>query len=279
MKGSISIIVVTYNRPKDVKETVDSLLNQSAKPYEMILLDDGSNPPLSEKFDAANLRMIRFDREVGVSAARNYGVKIARGEYVAFIDDDAVADSHWLEEIQKGIDVGADVLGGPLEPLYEEKPPKWWNEKDFGHYVSIGNAPNKYKDFTPGIWSSNMALRKRIFGEVGYFNPKVGRQKGKLLAREDVDLINRAKEKGCRILFLPRAKVFHKVKPDRMTLQYILRWEYYMGKSYNILYGYHPLKTSFELITSVLAMVTSLVSRKPRKISKIARVIRCLARF
>ena len=96
--------------------------------------------------------------------------KLAKGEYVALIDDDAVADEHWLEELQKGIKMGGAVIGGPIKPLYEAIPPEWWNENDFGHYASIGNAPNKYKDFTTGIWSTNMVLRREILKKVEYFN-------------------------------------------------------------------------------------------------------------
>jgi glycosyltransferase involved in cell wall biosynthesis len=262
-----------------VGETVNSLLNQSSTPLEIILIDDGSNPPLALDFINVNLKLVRFEKEIGVSAARNYGVRIAKGGYVAFLDDDAVADLHWLKEIQKGIKAGADILGGPLEPLYEDQPPQWWNEKDFGHYVSIGNAPNKYKDFPPGIWSSNMALKKEIFDQAGYFNPKLGRQKGKLLAREDVDLVNRAIEKGFHSLFLQRAKVFHKVKSNRMTLKYILTWEYYMGKTCKILDGYHPSKNINELSRGVLYLVLRVFSRKPKKILAIARVINRLGRF
>ncbi|MEM2338353.1 MAG: hypothetical protein QXP06_07160 [Candidatus Bathyarchaeia archaeon] len=58
---------------------------------------------------------------------------------MAFIDDDAIADKHWLEEIMKGINMGYDILGGLIKPIYEVPPPKWWDEKDFGCYVGVGN--------------------------------------------------------------------------------------------------------------------------------------------
>lgn len=73
MEKGISVVIVTYNRPKDVMETINSLLNQSYEPLEIIVIDDGSDPPLNLKSTIKNLVLIRFDEEIGVSRARNYG--------------------------------------------------------------------------------------------------------------------------------------------------------------------------------------------------------------
>ena len=110
MKERVSVILVTYNRPKDVKEAVESLLNQSVKPFEVIVIDDGSAPPMNIDFRRENLKVIRFDQEVGISNARSYGVNIAKGECIAFTDDDGIAEKNWVEEIQKGLE-SADVVG------------------------------------------------------------------------------------------------------------------------------------------------------------------------
>lgn len=265
------MIIVTHNRPKDVLETLNSVLNQSVKPFEIILIDDGSSTPLNVKIDVKNLKLVRFRKEVGLSNARNYGIKTARGEYVAFIDDDAIADIRWLEEIQKGIRLKADILGGPLKPLYKADPPKWWNERDFGHYAGVGNTPARFRDY---IWGANMIINKRVFMKVGFFRSDVGRQKNKLLSREDADLINRAKRMGCYVLFMPNAIVFHKVTSKRMTFKYILNWEYYMGKTYKVLYGYRPLKTFFSILINMFAMFVHIVfSKKSAKILRIARIV------
>lgn len=267
MKKGISVVIVTYNRPKDVKETVDSLINQSIKPLEIIVIDDGSNPPLNVKFDVKNLKLIRLDKEVGLSDARNYGTNIAKGEYVAFIDDDAIADKYWLEEIQKGIRIGADILGGPLKPIYEVQPPNWWNEKVLGSVVSVGNIGE--------IWGANMIIKKEVFNRMGFFKSEIGKQKGKLLSCEETDLINRAKRRGYQILFIPKAIVFHKVKSERMTLKYILNSKYFLGKTMKILYGYKPLKTSSLILKGILEMAypSIILSEKAVKIRKIASIV------
>jgi GT2 family glycosyltransferase len=274
VKKTISVIVVTYNRPRDVRDTIDSLLNQSVKPFEIIVIDNGSNPPLNMEFRSANVKSIRFDQEVGLSKARNYGISTAKGEHVAFIDDDAVADKHWLEEFQKGMDE-ADILGGSIKPLHQAVPPEWWSEKDFGGCAGVGNALNGF------IWGGNMVIRKETFTTVGLFNPNIGRHEGKLLGFEEVDLIDRATKKGLSVQFMPTAIVYHKVPPNKMTFGYIVRWNYYGGKSQKLREGNRPLKTSLGILFGIFYMASPriLISGKPARIRKIAWMAWLLGRF
>lgn len=138
METRITIVIVSYNRPLEVQGTVRSLLNQTVKPFEILLIDDGSDPPLRMSVDFQNFKLIRFDKERGLSNARNFGINAAKGDYVAFLDDDTVPSQRWLEAVQKGTVSGADVLGGPLKPLYKARPPNWWTLKDFGFYKGVG---------------------------------------------------------------------------------------------------------------------------------------------
>ncbi|MEM4143007.1 MAG: glycosyltransferase family 2 protein [Candidatus Bathyarchaeia archaeon] len=266
--GKISVVIVTYNRPKDVIETIESILHQSCKPLEIIVIDDCSNPQLNLKFAIENLRLIRFNKEAGLSSARNFGVKIAKGDYIAFIDDDAIANKHWLEEIQKGIERGADILGGPLEPIYEVPPPRWWDEKLFGGYVGIGNIRKKY------IYGANMVISKEVFRRIGLFQPTIGRQKGKLLSYEEWDLFERAKRAGFSVLFMARAIVYHKVKRHRMTLKYLLKWAYYNGKSTKVLNRHRPL-IMLAIIKATFNIMHPRVIFSPKsfKIKKITTVV------
>jgi glycosyltransferase involved in cell wall biosynthesis len=266
MKMGISVVVVTYNRPEEVKKAVDSLVNQSVKPFEIIIVDNGSSPPLSMKVDGSGMKLIRFDEEAGLSRARNYAINVAKGEYIAFIDDDCIASKHWIEEIQRGIRAGADILGGPLRPIFRAKPPNWWNEKDLGYIVGVGNSK------TRNIWGGNMVFRRDFFRKIGVFNPNIGRQKGKLFSGEDSDLIRKGKER-CKVLFMPNAEVFHIVKSERLTLSYIMRWSYNSGKSQRIARG--PSLGAFYSILKILITMVELLnlfikSEKSARIKKVA---------
>jgi glycosyltransferase involved in cell wall biosynthesis len=274
MKG-ISVVVVTHNRPEDVKETVTSLLNQSFEPAEIILVDDTSDPPVNLNIDSEKLKIVRFDNEVGLSNARNCGISLARGEYVAFIDDDAIASKHWLEKIWEYTNKGFDILGGPIKPLYEAPPPDWWDDEILGSYAGIGNT------YTKQIWGTNMVFRQEIFRKIGKFRPDLGRNKGKLLSHEERDLIEQATKRGHKISFVPGAQVFHKVKWRRMTLSYILQWAYYDGKSLRALYGYQPSKIFIPLLKAILSMIypSTILQKKAIKIQKLSYIIRLFSQL
>jgi glycosyltransferase involved in cell wall biosynthesis len=253
---TISLVIVSYNRPKEVRGVIRSLLSQTVPPYEIIVVDNNSIPPLDLKVDFPRFTLIRNEREMGSSIGRNIGIKIAKGEYVAFLDDDCVATSNWLEEVQKGLAADAQVLGGTIKPLFRAEVPDWWNEKDFGGCVGVGNIYRKQ------IWSGNMIVKRSLFNEVGWFNPKLGRHKGKLLSAEELDFLNRA-EAQHKALFLPKAEVFHIVPAKRLTLQYALRWYYNAGKSFKIMYGANVPRTGLSIFKLFVSkMLNPMVLRK-----------------
>lgn len=222
----ISVVVVTYNRPDQVSHTIDSLVKQSTKPYEIIIIDDGSRVPLNLTVNFENLRIIRFANEKGLSGARNYGIKISKGDYIAFIDDDAVATHNWLEEVSKAILQGADIMGGPLVPDFKATPPDWWTISEYGGTAGVGNDK--------AIYGANMIISKEVFNFIGFFEPRVGRQKGKLMSHEETTLINKARPLF-KEHFVPTAIVSHTVHEKRLHLKYILRWRYYDGVSIRLL--------------------------------------------
>ncbi len=248
---------------KEVKKAVESLVNQSIRPFEIIVVDNGSNPPL-RMTPLPRISQIRLENEIGLSNARNRGIGIANGDYVGFIDDDCIADKHWIEDIQKGIRAGGEVLGGPLKPRFKAIPPAWWSERDLGYFVGVGNAK------TQDIWGGNMVFKKEVFKKIGFFDSRVGRQKGKLLAGEDSYLIS--KGKGIfKILFVPTATVFHLVPSQRLTFSYIMRWSFNSGKSQRIAYGRPSLMVFYHLIKAFMEWLNPFSrSSKSSKIQKVA---------
>lgn len=265
MIHSISVIVVTHNRFKEVKEAINGLLNQTSKPFEILLIDN-STPPIKLNVDFKNLKVIRIDTSIGLSDARNIGIKSSFGEYIAFIDDDCIPTEDWLGEIQKGIQKGYAILGGPLLPKFEVEPPDWWTAKDFGHQAGVGNAYGQH------IWGANMVFSKKVFDKVGLFDSKLGRQKGKLYANEDTVLINSAM-KYFDSLFLPQAIVYHHVPARRLNLRYILSWSYYTGKSLKINHNYKFINTFYDLILYSAKMLNPFNAfQKTKRIKIIAEI-------
>jgi glycosyltransferase involved in cell wall biosynthesis len=262
----ISVVVVTYNRPQVAKNAVANLLKQTVKPFEIIVIDNGSTIPLNLEINNSIIKQKRFDEEIGISNARNFGIGLAKGDYVAFIDDDCIPTKNWIEEIEKGIQTGAEVLGGPLRPKFGGKPPGWWKEKDLGYFVGVGN------EYKKDIWGGNMIFQKKIFKKIGFFNPNIGPRKGKSLKGEDSYLINKAKSQG-KVLFLPNAVVFHMVNPERMTLIYVLRWAYNSGKSQKIAFGPNPL-AFYQFLKSVMEWLNPLLKNgRSTRVLKVASMV------
>ncbi|MBU1710567.1 MAG: glycosyltransferase, partial [Proteobacteria bacterium] len=98
MKPAVSIIIPTYNRSAFLQEAIDSVLAQSYSPYEIIVVDDGSADDTPEVVKAyeSKVRYIRRENS-GPAAARNTGIKAARSDYIAFLDDDDRFDKRKLE--------------------------------------------------------------------------------------------------------------------------------------------------------------------------------------
>jgi len=94
----ISVVVCTYNGWRTLERCCSELMQLDYPDYEVIVVDDGSTNPVSDIAARHNVRLIRTENR-GLSAARNTGAEAATGEIVAYIDDDAWPDSHWLRYI------------------------------------------------------------------------------------------------------------------------------------------------------------------------------------
>src|SRR3990170_270393 len=131
-----SVVICTYNRAHHLELCLQSVLSQTLKKskYEIIIMDDGSTDGtisvLKKYKKKVLIPEIRFysSKNIGLAHSRNQSIKKARGQYLAFIDDDAKADRFWLENASKClIKVLPTPLGitGPIFPYYGSGKPKW----------------------------------------------------------------------------------------------------------------------------------------------------------
>ena len=112
-----SIIIPVYNRPDETKELLESLSLQTEKDFETIIVEDGSAVPCretAERFaESANVRYF-FKANEGRSAARNYGMERATGEWLVFFDSDCIIPRDYFKTVKGCIaDAGFDCYGGP----------------------------------------------------------------------------------------------------------------------------------------------------------------------
>jgi len=195
----ISVVVCSYNGSATIRDCMEALQKVEYPNFEVIVVNDGSTDNLAEIVSQYPVRLINTPNR-GLSSARNTGMEAATGEIVAYIDDDAYPDQHWLQYLAHAfMTTNHAGIGGP-------------NISPAGDGViadSIANAPggpvhvlltDEIAEHIPGC---NMAFRHDALLEVGGCDP-VYRAAG-----DDVDLCWRIQQTGKTIGFHPAAFVWH----------------------------------------------------------------------
>jgi GT2 family glycosyltransferase len=238
----ISAIICTYRNPDLLQGAIVSLRNQRLSPeqYEIIIVDNNSEdqtPEVVRRFSRDPSPPIRYILEPrqGLSHARNRGVEVARGDIVAFIDDDAEADSGWLSALLEAYDNNPEIwaAGGRIAPIWHtDERPTWWTEEYEGS-LSLLHWGDQARALTwpERILGTNCSFRKEVFQQVGHFDPQLGRRGRALLGHEETELQQRIHLENKIVFYTPRAKVRHHVPPERLTQHYFLRRQFGASRS------------------------------------------------
>ncbi|MDH5391360.1 MAG: glycosyltransferase, partial [Candidatus Bathyarchaeota archaeon] len=123
-KLSVSVVICTRNRRRALKRCVDSIVNQSYQPQEIIIVDDASGRKTKEAINkiVKNCRiptkLIVSEKRMGPAASRNRGIRATKCDVIAFLDDDCSADKNWLENLLRYYKYEPIVgVGGPVIEL------------------------------------------------------------------------------------------------------------------------------------------------------------------
>ena len=180
-KISVIICAYTTERLKDIQEAVDSALNQTLKPYEVIVSID-HNQDLSiilREVLPRSVKVILNKDEYGVSATRNVGIGASTGEIVAFIDDDSIAERTWLENLIPPL-CNDRVMGvsGRVELIWFKRRSPFWFPEEFD-FMFGGTAHKKLAMLPNGeirnVNENNAAFRRDLFNIIGFMEAKLGR--------------------------------------------------------------------------------------------------------
>jgi glucosyl-dolichyl phosphate glucuronosyltransferase len=241
MTIQVSAVIGTYNRAHLLKGTLEALASQEALDslkWEIVVVDNNSSDTTAQvvaalsKTTATPVRYV-FEPQLGVSHARNRGIKEARGSIIAFTDDDVLPASDWITQLVAAIDRwNAQGVGGRILPLWEASPPRWLTDNqhlcnrlaimDF-ETSGLLTLPVRAQ---PQVWGANMAFRRELFERVGGFDPRLGGLGKKLFRGEETDLVNRALELGLKIAYDAGPTVFHRIGSDRMRKAYFRKLEF-----------------------------------------------------
>jgi glycosyltransferase involved in cell wall biosynthesis len=238
----ISTILCTHNRSQYLRLALESMSNQSLAPeqHELIIVNDGSTDDTDQvvlNFADEAPMSVQFLQEtgVGLSRARNRGISLARGSWVAFLDDDAIAAPDWLEALLEVADSQPDagVVGGQIRPIWPPGgQPSWYASEFGGHFSLLYHGPGIHEmPEEKHLYGTNVAFRRSALDQVGLFSPKLGRIGQRLLASEELELVDRLRKGGHQVWYTSKAVVLHHVPPERLRWTYLLRRSYEHGIS------------------------------------------------
>lgn len=230
---TVSVIVCTRNGRQRIGACLTAITHLKGAGIEAIVVDDGSIDGTADLVAAEfpSVHLIRL-QSVGLSNARNIGAKAAKGEILAFTDDDCEPDCEWVVRLRRifNKETYASVGGPNLPP-----PPRNWQE---AVVCASPGAPShvmltdEEAEHLPGC---NLAVTKTAFNAIGGFDPQFK------TAGDDVDFCWRLREAGFRLGFAPGAFVWHWRRPSLRTF---FRQQYGYAKAEKLLISKHPQRFS-----------------------------------
>jgi glycosyltransferase involved in cell wall biosynthesis len=225
--GLISVVICAHT-PQRWSETcaaVESVRAQSFQNKETIVVVD-HHEDLRAALAAAlpDVTVVGNREERGLSGARNTGVSIARGEVVAFLDDDAVADPDWLKFLADSYaDPAVIGVGGHILPNWQQSRPSWFPaEFDWVVGCTYRGMPESHLPVR-NLLGANASFRREAFGLVGGFRNDIGRSAAKRpLGGEETEFCIRLSQRspGSVLISDNRAVVRHLVPADRCRFSY-----------------------------------------------------------
>lgn len=220
-----SIIVPVYNRPDEVNDLCKSLLQQTNKDFELIIVEDGSTIPCRQAADKAlaaglDVRYF-FKNNEGRSIARNYGIERSMGQYLIFFDSDCVIPPQYFETVSAAIQrESLQCFGGPdaaHSSFSDTQKAINYSMTSFLTTGGIRGGRVSLEKFVPRTF--NMGFSREVYDKVGGFRE---------MFSEDIDMSTRIRNAGFSIGLIPEAYVWHK---RRIDFRKFFRQVYVFGMS------------------------------------------------
>jgi glycosyltransferase involved in cell wall biosynthesis len=231
----ITVILCTYNRSVDLANALNSVaastIPQSTE-WEVLVVDNNSTDQTRKVVESFCLRFpgrfrYLFEPRQGKSHALNTGIREARGDILAFMDDDVTVEPAWLQNLTAALGDGEWVgAGGRILPERTFQLPSWLSVD--GRYAL---APLAMFDLGPQAgplneppFGTNMAFLKKVFEKYDGFRIDLGPRPGSEIRSEDTEFGQRLLNAGERLRYEPSAVVYHTIPPGRLQKQYFLNW-------------------------------------------------------
>jgi GT2 family glycosyltransferase len=230
---ALSVVVASRDRPESLARTLAALRRLTTQPGEVIVADSASRDGAAVSATAAahGARALRLDRP-GLSLARNAGAAAAKGEAVAFLDDDCLADPGWADALCRGFgDPAVDVVTGQLLPAELETEAQILFLR-YAHMDRRGFVPARFSSALPpskhwplDAWrmgsGGNLAVRRSAFTRLGGFREDLGLGTP-ARGGEDLFLLWQAIRAGSAVVYRPDALAWHAHHRTQEALENVL---------------------------------------------------------
>jgi GT2 family glycosyltransferase len=231
-----SIVLCTRNRATLLTAALASIavLEYAPGAFELLVIDNDSSDAtcaVAQEFAARvpfEVRVIREAR-VGLSAARNRGIREARGRYLFFTDDDQLVDPHVLQEYGRIVSrYSVSIVQGAIELRFTGQRPSWLH----GHLARMlgETEPLAEGQALEDLYGGNLLLRRDLFDTSSGFDEALG--KGRAGYSEDTELARRLRAAGEKIVYAPAARIYHVIGPDRARATFFFGSAFQKGRSH-----------------------------------------------
>jgi glycosyltransferase involved in cell wall biosynthesis len=259
---NVSVIICAYTEDRwdNLIAAVESVRRQTLPPCEIIVVID-YNPHLLKRAQEHLLDVVLVEnrRSRGISGARNSGIAVAKGNIIAFLDDDAIAEPNWIEQLVVCYaDPHIAGVGGKIAPFWREARPSWLpDELDWvvgctyrGMPLKARAARNREEGIVRNMIGANMSLRRDVLISINGFHESLGRGARGIgyswlqrdVVDDDTEVCMRVTQQypNCaKFYFTPTAIVWHSVPAQRACWSYFFRRSYAEGLAKAMLVGMH----------------------------------------
>jgi len=261
----ISVVIPTYNRIKDLSECLDSIIQQTLLPKDVIIIDNSNNDNIKKLVDnlipifaSKNiiLKYIYNDKENSLTVAKNLGVKYASEDIISFLDDDIILHKDYYQEIIKVFKKNHQALGVEGKVIFSitERKYKFLFNQIFGRLFYLGFLEKNKARVLPSLgltypledkvincqWLSGASVFKRIVFDEFIYDENLK----KYSDGEDIDFSYRIFKKYPNSLFIaPKAKYVHKISPIARGNN---KERVYMKEIYSLYIFFKVIKQNFK---------------------------------
>jgi len=196
---SVSVVVPVLNGAETISRLLNSLMKQARAPVEVIVVDGGSTDGTQQIVRSYNVKLFE-ERKPGPAAARNLGLKKARGELVVFVDADMVPTKYWLSGLVEAF-ANHNVIAatGKIKGV----PPKTSADRFLAAIYSTAHEEQLVRKLIPFVPSMNLAVRREHALRIGW--------RQEMITGEDIDFCYRIqREFSTQITYVPNALAYHR---------------------------------------------------------------------